>query len=109
MIKKYSLVAAAAALLAFVAPASANDYHVEIVNKTGMALKHFYASVTATDDWEEDILGRDVLDDGESFVANIDDGSGKCMFDFKGVFENGQFLVQRNIDVCQVHTYTYTR
>lgn len=109
MFKKSCLVAAAAALLAFVAPASANDYHVEIVNKTGMALKHFYASVTSTDEWEEDILGRDILEDGESFTADIDDGSGKCLYDFKGVFENGQFLVQKKIDVCTVHTYTYTR
>lgn len=109
MIRNHCIAAAAAALLALATPASANDYQVEIVNKTGMALKHFYASVTATDDWEEDILGRDVLDDGDSFVANIDDGSGKCMYDFKGVFENGQFLVHKNIDVCSVHTYTYSR
>lgn len=109
MIGRTSLLAAVVATFALVAPASANDYHVEIVNKTGMALKHFYASVTSTDKWEEDILGRDVLEDGESFTAEIDDGSGKCMYDFKGVFENGQFLVQQNIDVCNVHTYTYTR
>lgn len=109
MFKTFGICAAVAATLALVAPASAADRHVEIVNKTGMALKHFYASVTSTDDWEEDILGRDVLEDGESFDANIDDGSGKCFYDFKGVFENGQYLIQKNIDVCTVHTYTYTR
>ena len=109
MNRTIGMVAALAAALALIGPAAASDHHVTIVNKTGMALKHFYASVTSTDDWEEDVLGKEILEDGETFDVDIDDGSGKCMYDFKGVFENGQFLVQKNIDVCTVHTYTYTR
>lgn len=109
MISKSLLFATLVATSALVLPASAADHRVDIVNKTGMPLKHFYASVTSTDDWEEDILGRDVLDDGESFEADINDGSGKCKYDFKAVFANGQSLIQKNIDVCTVTTYTYTR
>ncbi len=109
MISKSLLFATLVASAALVMPAAAADHRVDIINKTGMSLKHFYASVTSTDSWEEDILGRDVLDDGETFEADINDGSGKCKYDFKAVFENGQSLVQKNIDVCTVTTYTYTR
>ena len=79
------------------------------LNKTGMAMKHFYASTTGTDDWEEDILGRDVIESGDTFDINIDDGSGACRYDFKAVFENGQSLVRKNINVCEISSFTYNR
>ncbi|MFD0936572.1 hypothetical protein ACFQ12_15495 [Methylobacterium trifolii] len=110
MISRLSGAACAALLLAATASgAAAANRHVDIVNKTGMDIKHFYASTTGTDDWEEDILGRDVISDGETFDINLDDGTGKCKYDFKAVFENGQSLVRNNINVCQISTFTYNR
>jgi hypothetical protein len=97
--------AAAAMMLTGVAHAA--DRHVDIVNKTGMTLTHFYASNSGRSSWEEDILGRDTLDDGETFSINIDDGSGACKFDFKAVFENGKSLERGGIDVCSIETFTY--
>ena len=46
--------------------ASAADRRVEIVNKTGMTMTEFYASNTGASDWEEDILGVDVLANGDT-------------------------------------------
>ena len=89
------------------APAYAANRHVDIVNKTGKTLKHFYASTTGTDSWEEDILGRDVIADGETFDIDVDDGSGACKYDFKAVFENGASSVHNNVNVCQVSSFTY--
>ena len=104
-----TLAASCAALLMLAATAQAANRHVDIVNKTGMTMKHFYASTTGTDDWEEDILGRDVIEDGDTFDINVDDGSGACRYDFKAVFENGTSLVRKNINVCQVGSFTYNR
>ena len=95
------------AVLAFAVPASAANRHVDVVNKSGKVLKHFYASTPDSDSWEDDILGRDVLEDGDSFDANIDDGSGACKFDFKGVFADGGSAVRKNVDVCQISTFTF--
>ncbi|GJD96511.1 hypothetical protein [Methylobacterium iners] len=108
---KVSLVAlgAAALCVASLAGASAANRRVDIVNNTGMVISEFYASNTGSDNWEEDILGRDVIADGETFDINIDDGTGKCRFDFKAVFDNGKSLVRNNINVCQISTFTYTR
>lgn len=100
---------AALLLAAATSAASAANRHVDIVNKTGMAIKHFYASTSGTDDWEEDILGRDVIANGDTFDIDIDDGTGKCKYDFKAVFANGQELVRNNINVCQITTFTYNR
>ena len=108
MRRMFVLLAAASALLVAQA-ASAADRKVTIVNKTGETLTEFYASVQSTNDWEEDILGDDTVDDGDTFEANIDDGSGKCVYDFKGVFENGGEAIKKGVNVCQIATFTFTR
>ncbi len=89
--------------------AEAANRHVDIINKTGKALTHFYASRTGSDNWEEDILGRDTIANGETFDINIDDGTGACRFDFRAVFQGGGESIKRNINVCEISTFTYTR
>ena len=89
--------------------AVAANRHVDIVNKTGMTLSEFYASNTGSNDWEEDILGRKTIDNGETFDMNIDDGTGACRFDFRAVFEGGGESIKRNVNVCQISTFTFTR
>jgi hypothetical protein len=82
---------------------------VRIHNNTGWVMLRFYASNTSRSDWEEDILGDDVLANNASIVMNIDDGTGACLFDFKAEFTNGQELVRNNINVCEIADYYYTR
>jgi len=91
-----------------VAPANAQDRNVRIINETQHTIVQFYASNVETDDWQEDILGQDVLPVGQSVNINIDDGTGACLFDFKAVFDDGDELVRQGIDVCSISTYTYT-
>lgn len=85
------------------------DRHVTIKNRTGWTMLRFYASDSRRDDWEEDILGSDVLESGQDVRINIDDGSGACIYDFKAEFTNGQELTRSRINVCEVSEYTYTR
>ncbi len=87
--------------------ASAANRKVNIVNQTGMVLKHFYASTPEVESWEEDILGRDLLQNGETFEADINDGTGACVFDFKAVFADGQSSIRKGVNVCQVSSFTY--
>jgi hypothetical protein len=96
------------AVSAFTTAAAANR-KVDIVNQTGMTLAEFYASNTGTDDWEEDILGSDTLDNGDVFEIDVDDGTGACKFDFKAVFTDGSSHVRRAVDVCKISTFTYRR
>ena len=96
------------AVSAFTAASAANR-KVDVVNDTGLTMSEFYASNTGADDWEEDILGSDTLDAGDTFEIDIDDGTGACKFDFKAVFTNGTSHVQRAINVCSVSTFTYRR
>jgi hypothetical protein len=102
------LVGLVLALLVAVPALAAADRHVVIVNHTRHSLVQFYASNKDVDSWQEDILGDDTVDPGEKVRINIDDGTGHCIYDFKAVFDDGDVLIRRGINVCKVGTYTYT-
>lgn len=102
-----SFMAAAALMLCGTTLVHAADRHVLIINNTGVPMTHFYASASEEDNWQEDILGRDILDDGEEVNVNVDDGSGECLYDFKGVFKGGQSVVKKKVDVCKIGKFTF--
>ena len=87
--------------------AGAQDF--VLVNKTGVEINAVYVSPSKSNDWEEDILGDDVLENGQNVRINIDDGSGACVYDFKAEFTNGQELTRSRINVCEIGEYSYTR
>lgn len=84
------------------------DRRVRIINATGVTMTHFYASNSGEGDWQEDILGQDVLASGASVRINIDDGSGACLYDFRARFADGDVLERYRINVCQISEYRYT-
>lgn len=88
--------------------AMALERKVTINNQTSFVIVEFYASNTGTTDWQEDILGSDVLGSGESVVVNIDDGSGYCKFDFLAVFDDGDQLVSADNNVCELDEFNFT-
>lgn len=98
--------AAAAILVGAAAPAFAYDRHVTIVNKTGYTIVEFYASSVGQKTWEEDILDGDTVEPGGKVRVNIDDGTGYCKYDLKVVFEDGDEVVRRGLNVCEVGTFT---
>src|SRR3546814_5026118 len=40
-----------------------------LINKTGYALSELYVSPNDEEDWQEDVLGKDILDDGHSVAT----------------------------------------
>ena len=81
---------------------------VTIDNQSGATITQFYASNVGTNDWQEDLLGADVLPSGESVTINIDDGTGYCRYDFRAVYEDGSEEVDARVNVCGGGTATYT-
>src|SRR5688572_26372948 len=88
--------------------AMAMERQVQINNQTSYTIVEFYASNTGTADWQEDILGSDVLASGSSVKINIDDGSGYCKYDFLAVFDDGDQLVSADNNVCELDTFNFT-
>lgn len=101
-------------LFATGAKAQTQSVKFTLVNGTSRTLESFYASPPSTSDWEEDILGVDVLPPGESTEITIDDGREDCNYDFKGVLgpsDDGSVgrgaLIQSAVNVCDGGSYTY--
>jgi len=76
-------------------------------NGTEQTIIEFYASPPTTDDWEEDILGEDVLPPGEEVEIEIDDDREDCLYDFLAVFEDGTELMHEEVSVCDGESYVY--
>jgi len=101
-------VLAMAATTAFAQSNDGNDRNVRIINQTGVTMTHFYASNSGQSDWQEDILGSDVLPSGSSVMINIDDGTGACLYDFRARFADGDVVENFRINVCQISEYRYS-
>ncbi len=79
----------------------------ELVNKTGYEIKHVYVSPSKSDEWEEDVLGKDTLDDGEAWEIKFQRANKTCSWDLKVVYEvDSSSAVWTDIDLCKVEKVT---
>jgi hypothetical protein len=78
-----------------------------LVNKTGYELKEVYVSPSKSDDWQEDVLGKDTLDDGEAANIKFHRANKACKWDLKVVYsEDSSSAVWADIDLCEVEKIT---
>lgn len=66
--------------------AGAQDF--ELVNATGGIITHVYVSPSNSADWQDDILGKDVLGDGESVNITFKNGERATHWDIKVTYDN---------------------
>lgn len=79
----------------------------ELVNKTGYDISHVFVSPTKSDDWEEDVLGKDVLADGDAWDIKFERGDKTCKWDLKVVYaDDDSSAIWKNIDLCTVEQIT---
>ena len=101
---KAAVIAAACVLVQ--SPAFAGQQDFEILNKTGYPIKHLYVSENNSNAWDEDVLGRDVLGDGESFELAFAKGDTTCKWDMKVVYDDGEASVWQALNLCKISKLT---
>lgn len=89
--------------------AIANDAFFTLVNKSDYVISELYASPINTDDWEDDILGQDVLDPGQRLNVTVSDGSDQCEYDMKVVDEDGEEHILEGLDICEDALVEFTK
>jgi len=107
IIKSALAVTAFAAAFA-IAPAYADDLVFMLDNKSSTAINEFYASPVDVKNWEEDILGQDILEANNFARITIKDGRAVCSYDLKIVFSDGEALEEPGINLCETGSYTVT-
>ena len=100
-----ALAIAAASLLA-AGSALAENLDFTMVNKTGYPIDEVYVSSAATNDWEEDVLGRDQLGNGERVEIQFDRGERGCRWDLKVIYEDEEEAVWQTLDLCSISKVT---
>lgn len=99
-------------LMAFIAAtasfAQTDPVTFTVINGTSSAIVEFYATDPGSEDWEEDILGVDVLAPGDEVEITIDDFREDCHYDFLAVFSDDTELVHEDVEVCDGEEYVYT-
>lgn len=96
-------IAAVAAGMSLAAPAAAQGRQdFTLVNKTGYTISEVYVAPSASDDWEEDVLGQDVLDNKESVHITFSRKDKPCLWDLKVVYDDDESAEWEKFNLCEV-------
>ena len=76
----------------------AADYYVDITNRAGYTIYYMYVSPEDSKSWEEDVLGSDVLMNGDTQRVTLT-GYKSPLFDIRLVDEDDDSYTFWNVDV----------
>jgi hypothetical protein len=106
-----ALVAAATLVVGTAQQALADPRDFTLVNGSAITIREVYVSTSDTQNWEEDILGAEVLGPGArvniTFPA-VDGDAGKCMYDIRVVGTNGAEGRMLAVNLCATTTVTFS-
>lgn len=95
-----------AALFAGISFAGSQDF--TLLNNTGADIYTVNVSPSSSGDWEEDIMGSDILEAGESVTIRFNVGSTRY-WDIQAIFQDGTSISWYNIDLLETYTVTLNR
>lgn len=99
--------ASAAALLAFQAPAYAEDLEFLLVNDSSADLVEFNVSPASSNNWEGNLMEGGYLAPGYEIDVLIADGATTCVYDIRGSFADGSEAEDYGLDLCDLGEYTF--
>jgi hypothetical protein len=84
-------------------PAAAGQQDFRFHNNTGSTIKELYVSPSQSGDWEEDVLGRDLLYSGQTTRIRFGNSNPNiCSFDIKVVFTDESTVEKREFNLCRL-------
>lgn len=89
--------------------AHAADQDFTLVNRTGQQIDSVYVSKVNARTWEEDVMGRDTLDSGESVDISFARGERGCRWDMMVKYHGGGQDTWPNVNLCEVSKVTLFR
>jgi len=84
--------------------AGAQDF--TLVNKTGVVINKLFVSPHDADDWQEDVLGRDTLGDGETLEIKFNRGEKAAMWDLRVEDTKGNAIEWENLNLLEISKIT---
>jgi hypothetical protein len=70
-------------------------------NNTGQTIMRVFVSPITSNNWEEDVLGSNVLPDRQTLRINFNGSEDQCNWDIKVDLADGTSREQRNVNLCR--------
>jgi len=77
-----------------------------LVNATSVEIHEVYVSPHNSNDWEEDVLGRDTLPAGANVHITFDRAEAAALWDLKVVDKDGNSIEWENLDLLKISKLT---
>lgn len=105
---KRALMLLALAASFFTAPvrAEGTDNDFTLVNKTGYTLDSIYVSPNDTKEWGDDIMGKDVVKDGEEVKITFHPKADASIYDLKVVYDDKTEVVWQDLELPKINKLT---
>jgi len=78
----------------------------KLVNKTGVDIDKIFLSAADVNEWEEDILHFDILEDGASIEVKFDASEKTKIWDLKIEDDEGTAIIWEDLDLSKVSVLT---
>jgi hypothetical protein len=106
--RRAALAAATMGALAILGTSAlASDQDFSLVNATGYDISELYVAPSKTSDWQEDVLGQDVLGDGQHANVKFSRTEDTCHWDLKVVYSDDNSSAEWiGVNLCELSTVT---
>ena len=89
-----------------VTPAFAGEQDFTVINKTGIEIHALHVSPHKSDDWGDDILGKDTLADGESLDIKFHRSEKAAHWDLRIEDKAGNSVVWESLNLIEISEVT---
>ena len=86
--------------------AMAGEQDFTLVNKTGVEIHKLYTSPHSSDEWDEDVLGKDTLADGESIDIEFPKKEKAAHWDLRVEDSSGSAITWENLNLKEISEVT---
>lgn len=90
------------------ATVSGGRQNFAVINNTGFTVMTLQVSPTNQSNWGPDILGQDVLPNGQQAQINFPRNESECMWDIRVTYNDGDEESYTGVNLCEVSTFTLT-
>jgi len=101
-----SLFAAAGMALVAASAVPAGDQDFTLVNQTGVEIHSLHVAPHSSDEWGEDILGKDTLANGDSLEITFGKHDRAHHWDLRIEDEKGNSVTWENLDLMKIEEVT---
>lgn len=101
--KSIAAMVALVVLLISVQAVTAGEQDFQLYNRTGVDIYALYVSPSGVDDWEEDILGADILLAGADIPITFDREEDDALWDLRVEDSEGNYLEYEEINLLSVY------